>query len=318
MKKAMILMAFMLMAGLTLSAQEKEKKQPFTPKAGNFSIGLTFNPMAAAKAGKSYQPGGGDFVGEFSKAYGLESKEMFVMGAEPLAAIMAKYRLSDLVSLRANLGFTGSWINYKEYVDDDAALRNNGLSQAKAVDVLRNKLNSVSFSLGAEFHKNIGAFQFNFGASLLWAVGGGSISADYGNPLTKDGGWVRSTMPYLQPSPDPNNPTTLNQYKAADSRNAIPNAYLVESYTQGYIHALGLSIDMGLEWFCLPRISVGLSMTMTPIMGVFQPQTYAIYEGHSTWTDKIEQYNKLVSPGSNAFLYGTDNFGFRISLNYYL
>jgi len=315
MKKLMILTALVLVTGLSLFAQEK--KQPYSPQAGNFSIGLTFNPMAAAKAGKSYQPGSGDFAGQFVEGFGTEPKQMFVMGAEPLAAIMAKYRLSGAVSLRANLGFTGSWVNYKEYVDDDAALRNDGLSQAKTVDVVHNKLNSVSLSLGAEFHKNIGAFQFNFGASLLWAIGGGSISATYGNPLTKDGGWVRSTMPYLQPTTNPNSPT-LNQYQAADSKNAIANAYLVESYNQGYIHGLGLSLDMGIEWFCLPRVSVALSMTMTPIMGLFQPQTYSIYEGYSTWTDQIERYNKLVSPGSNAFLYGTDNFGFRLSLNYYL
>ncbi len=59
-------------------------------------------------------------------------------------------------------------------------------------------------------------------------------------------------------------------------------------------------------------------MTMTPVMGVFQPQTWSIYEGYSSWTDRVEQYNKLVSPGSNAILYGTETFGLRISLNYYL
>ena len=316
MKKLMIITALVFVAGLSLFAQEK--KQPYSPKAGDFSIGITFNPMAAAKAGKSYQPGSGDFAGDFVNKYGMEPKQMFVMGAEPLAAFMAKYRLSDAVSLRGNLGFTGSWVNYKEYVDDDAALRKDGLSQAKTVDVLHNKLNSVSLSVGAEFHKNIGAFQFNFGASLLWAIGGGSISTTYGNPLTKEGGWIRTTMLFLKAPVNPNDDPTLNEYKETDSKKAIPNAYLVESYNQGYIHGVGLSVDMGLEWFCLPRISVALSMTMTPIMGIFQPQTYSIYEGHSVWTDQIERYNKLVSPGSNAFLYGTDNFGFRLSLNYYL
>lgn len=311
--KKIVMMALMLMAGLSLFAQEK--KQPYSPKPGAFSIGITFNPMAAANAGKNYQPASGDYAGEFVKSFGTDSKQMFIMGSEPLAAFMLKYRMSEIVSLRANLGFTGSLVNYKEYVDDDAALRDNGLSQAKTTDVIHNKLNSVSLSLGAEFHKNVGAFQFNFGASLLWAVGGGSISTTYGNPLTKDGGWVRTTMPYLRNSADN---STLNQYAAADSHNAIANAYLVESYNQGYIHGVGLSVDMGVEWFCLPRVSIALSMTMTPIMGVFQPQTYSIYEGYSSWTDQVERYNKLVSPGSNAFLYGTDTFGFRFSLNYYL
>lgn len=311
MKKLIILTAIALLASLTLSAQEKKK--PYTPSVGSFSFGLTFNPMAIEK--KEYQPSTGAFAGGFINAFGTEPKEMFILGKEPLASFLLKYRVADFVSLRANVGFTGSLINYKEYVDDDAALRENSLSQAKTVDVIHNKLNKVSVGLGAEFHKNIGAFQFNFGASLLWAIGGGSISTTYGNPLTKDGGWVRTTMPYLKAS---NDGSTINPYQAADSRNAIANGYLVESYNQGYIHGLGLSVDMGIEWFCLPNVSVALSMTMTPVMGVFQPQTWSIYEGYSSWTDRVEQYNKLVSPGSNAILYGTETFGLRISLNYYL
>lgn len=312
MKKLMIFTVVALMASLTLSAQEKKSK-PYNPAVGSFSFGLTFNPMAIEN--KEYQPTTGSFAGNFVKTFGTEPKEMFILGKEPLASFLLKYRMAEFVSLRANIGFTGSLINYKEYVDDDAALRENSLSQAKTVDVIHNKLNKVSVGLGAEFHKNIGAFQFNFGASLLWAIGGGSISTTYGNPLTKDGGWVRTTMLYLKAS---NDDSTINPYQAADSRNAIANGYLVESYNQGYIHGLGLSVDMGIEWFCLPNISVALSMTMTPIMGVFQPQTWSIYEGYSSWTDKVEQYNKLVSPGSNAILYGTETFGLRISLNYYL
>ena len=169
------------MASLTLSAQEKKTK-PFTPSVGSFSFGLTFNPMAIEN--KEYQPGAGAYAGNFVEAFGTEPKQMFILGKEPLASFLLKYRMTEFVSLRANVGFTGSLINYKEYVDDDAALRENALSQAKTVDVVHNKLNKVSVGLGAEFHKNIGAFQFNFGASLLWAIGGGSISTTYGNPLT--------------------------------------------------------------------------------------------------------------------------------------
>ena len=58
-------------------------------------------------------------------------------------------------------------------------------------------------------------------------------------------------------------------------------------------------------------------MNFTPIMYTFQPQTYTIYEGFSTNTGKVEKYNGLVSPGSDAFLYGTENIGLRLSVNYY-
>ena len=308
--KKIILILLACAATLTLSAQEK--KAPYQPKPGTFSFGITFNPMALEK---SYQPATGDYTGDYIKKLGTDPKQMFILGKEPLAAFMLKYRVSEHMSVRGNIGFTGSLINYKEYVDDDAALRQNSLSQAKTVDVIHNKLNSVSIGLAAEFHKNIGAFQFNFGAGLLYAIGGGSMSYTYGNPLTKEGGWARSTMPLLA-LPNPQDNTTLNQFEP--NTNGIAVAYPVESYNQGYIHGLGLSVDMGIEWFCLPRVSVALSMTMTPIMGVFQPQTWTIYEGYSTFKDGLDRYNKLVSPGSNALLYGTNTFGLRFSLNYYL
>ena len=32
---------------------------------------------------------------------------------------------------------------------------------------------------------------------------------------------------------------------------------------------------------------------------------------------KVQQYNDRISPGSFAVLYGTENIGFNVSLNYY-
>lgn len=91
----------------------------------------------------------------------------------------------------------------------------------------------------------------------------------------------------------------------------------MERYNSGYIHGLGLSVDMGLEVFLAERVSVSLAMNFTPIMVSFQPQTYTVYEGFSSFTGKVENYNGLVSPGSNALLYGTENIGCRLTLNYY-
>ena len=58
---------------------------------------------------------------------------------------------------------------------------------------------------------------------------------------------------------------------------------------------------------------------------MFQPQTYTTYEGYTSLAiaggsdeGSVIEYNKLVSPGSTGLLYGTNNFGLRLSLNYYL
>ena len=64
-------------------------------------------------------------------------------------------------------------------------------------------------------------------------------------------------------------------------------------------------------------LSIQLTKLQTSLRA-FQPQTYTVYEGFSTKTGKVEQVNGLVSPGSNALLYGTQNIGCRISLTYYL
>jgi hypothetical protein len=86
----------------------------------------------------------------------------------------------------------------------------------------------------------------------------------------------------------------------------------------GYIHGLGISADAGLEVFLAENISLAAALNFTPIMLTFQPQTYSVFEGFSSKTGKVEKVNGLVSPGSNALLYGTQNIGCRISLTYYL
>lgn len=74
---------------------------------------------------------------------------------------------------------------------------------------------------------------------------------------------------------------------------------------------------MGVEWFMTGRISLAGAMTFTPVMFIFQPQTWTKFEGFSSKTGGVEQYNDLVSQGSSAVLYGTENIGFNVSLNYY-
>ena len=92
---------------------------------------------------------------------------------------------------------------------------------------------------------------------------------------------------------------------------------------------------MGIEWFFIGRMSLTAAITFTPLMVMFQPQTYATFEGVQTkdiWyengtkkqTDRtkpeydVVKFSHRVSPGSTALLYGTENLGFRIGFNYYL
>lgn len=310
--KKIIIALVALAAFVALPAQAQDK---FSPKPGAFSFGLTFNPMAAAV---SYQPATGDFANEYISTLGSDPKSMYFLAKEPLAALMLKYRMGATTSLRFNVGFNGSSTHYKEYVDDQVAQKANPTGGAKVYDQVNAKLNSFTLGVALEFSKPVKSFQFNAGVGLLYAIGGGSMSFDYGNALLEDFNWTRPTIPMLAYNADPK--ASLNQFPAttAGKNVGIDTGYPVERYNIGYNQGIGLSFDMGVEWFAFDHVSVGLAMTVTPVMLVFQPQTWTVFEGYSKFTGNIQRYNDLVSPGSNAILYGLESLGFRLSLNYYL
>ena len=82
----------------------------------------------------------------------------------------------------------GSNTHYKEYVDDQVALKANPTGGAKTYDQINAKLNSFTLGVALEFSKSVKAFQFNAGVGLLYAIGGGSMSFDYGNELLEEFG----------------------------------------------------------------------------------------------------------------------------------
>ena len=125
-KTVIILFAALALVALPAVAQEK-----YSPKPGTFSFGLTFNPMAG---GVNYQPGVGDFAKDYITSLGGDAHSMFFLAKEPLASLMLKYRMAPATSLRFNVGFNGSNTHYKEYVDDQVALKANPTGGAKTYD----------------------------------------------------------------------------------------------------------------------------------------------------------------------------------------
>ena len=144
------------------------------------------------------------------------------------------------------------------------------------------------------------------------SIAGGGLSFNYGNTMTPENR-VPSSMPMTRPATS-GTAASFNDFQADLG---ITYARPTERYNVGYIHGVGINADMGVEWFMSGRLSLAGAMTFTPLMFVFQPQTWSKFEGYSTKTGLVEKYNDLVSPGSHAVLYGTENIGINISLNYY-
>ena len=276
-------------------------------KKGDWGISITFNPATLGYK-MSCQPSPGDFAGEYITDLAGSPKQMFILSQDPLAAIRAKYYTNDKTAFRMGFGFNGSVVNYREYVQNDLAVALNPESQNKVTDAVISRLNSLSLSFGMEQKVGSAKIKFVYGFDILYAVAGGRMVFNYGNAMT-DINHVPSSMPITAPQGE------LDDF---NSKLGIAYARPVERYNSGYIHGLGIQADAGLEFFLTPKIALGLSMTFTPIMATFQPKTYATYEGFSANTGKVEKVTDVVSPGSCALLYGTENLGCRIALTYYL
>ncbi len=315
MRRFLITSICLLALSATVVGQETgEKSARFSPKAGDWSIGFSFNPVSLAYK-QQLQPKAGTFAGAYIQELGSNNKQMFILSQDPLAAFRFKYHFTESWALRVTLGVNGSNVNYREYVQDDAAKMVNPLSENKVADQASSHLNGGSLIVGAERKFGKGALKFVTGFGVMYSIAGGTMSFKYGNVLNEYN-QAPSTMPMLE-MPSSSSGTATESLNEFDSVLGITYGRPLKRANVNYVQGIGVSVDMGVEWFCFDRMSIGGALTFTPFMFMWQPQTYTIFEGFSNITGKVEQYNKLVSPGSSAVLYGTENIGFSLSLNYY-
>lgn len=275
-------------------------------RAGQVSIGLDFNPVAAANAtSASALAGVGKFM--FKDLIGPQEKqpkEMFFLAQNPMASIAVKYKISEKIAFKGSIGFSGGVCNYREYVQDDAAVAKNPLSEARVADLISFHYTGGGVTAGVEFTGGKKSLRFIGGLGLKYAWGGGYANVSYGNQITSAN----------------QKPSTIAKI---DTINTFPGAVQMEygrpvkQYGVGVSHGIGIYASLGIEWFFIKNVSLGATVDITPLMVAFQPQTYVIYEGYNKYSGQVENYNELVSPGSTYLLYGTDNIGCTLSLNYY-
>lgn len=287
-------------------ASESNSSSDKVAKAGQVSIGIDFNPIVAAKSSSASTVAS---VGKFMFKDVISEKEktpneMFFLAQKPMLAIAVKYKLSDVIAFKGSIGFSGGKMSYREYVRDDAAYYNNPLSNAQVYDVINFSYTGGGVQAGVEFSGGKKSLRFIGGIGLQYSFGGGSASMQYGNSVTS----ANQTPTCMDKI------TALNDYSGSVQ---MDYARPVTQYGVGISHGIGLYANMGVEWFFIKNVSLAATVDITPIMVAFQPQTYITYEGYNKYSGLVEEYNRLVSPGSTYLLYGTDNIGMSISLNYY-
>ena len=210
------------------------------------------------------------------------------------------------MAFKASIGFSGGYVNYREYVDDDKALALNPMSEAQVADAVMLDYKGGGITAGLEFNagKNL---RFVGGFGLMYSFGGGDVQFEYGNQMT-----AANQHPTTMEKIDKN----INEF-ASSGCTWMDYGRPLKQYNVGVSHGIGIYANLGLEWFFMKNASLGATVDLTPIMVAFQPQTYTIYEGFDKYHGEVAQYNDLVSPGSTYVLYGTENIGVNISLHYY-
>ena len=304
-----------LLCALSMGAMAQTEKEAkvYTPEVGSSAIGVNFNPVAAAQGGSAASFSS---VGQF--LYGTETEDGIIKGAEakpnqmyilaqqPMVSISYKYQAKEHMAFKASIGFSGGYVNYREYVNDDKAIAFNPMSEAQVADAVMLDYKGGGITAGLEFNagKNL---RFVGGFGLMYSFGGGDVKFEYGNQITE-----ANQHPTTMEKIDKN----INEF-ASSGCTWMDYGRPVKQYNVGVSHGIGLYANLGLEWFFMKNVSIGATVELTPIMVAFQPQTYTIYEGFDNYHREVAQYNDLVSPGSTYVLYGTENIGVNISFHYY-
>ena len=285
----------------TETKPQREKKQlkdysEYLPKTGDVAIGFSLNPLA-------------NFVGNMFNGNTWNSLKN--LAAEPMlcptpniAAIMAKYMLTDQLGIKANLGFGCNIYSKNGYIGDDAALMMNPLSEAKVIDTYKvNKL-SGSIALGVDYHvgKQL-PVQGVFGVGIIYALGHETHQYKYGNAITE-----------LNQTPAYSNDVFQSTTVFRDLH--YMQGRVLSDQAEDLIHRVGAYASVGIEWCVAPKISLGANVNLN-ICYTLNPARETIYEGWNNATSQVEQYTDLVAPASHGFTFSTDNIGANLLMNFY-
>lgn len=251
---------------------------PLLPQQGDIAIGMTMTPMF-------------NYFGNFfhgNNATFLAPTANFAPFAAQPNAIFAKYFIADQTALRFTFEFTATSVTNSIYVQDDAAVINDPMSNAQVTDILTNMNRNYVLGFGYEKRRGETRLQGVYGANLLLSYGNFKQDYQYGNPMSA-----------ANPLPTTN-----------DFGTNLYNGGRVLNYHAGEQLGAGANVFMGAEYFILPKISIGAEFSY----GVLFSKTKQEKFTYEHWNVDHYELIEAVDPGDVQRLLGTGN----PSANFYL
>lgn len=286
-KIAIFALALLTVAGA--SAQETEKKE-FKPQAGDWAVGVDMAPVFKF-VGNVFN---GSTDNGLDKLGGSPSVRTFDI--RPDVSLLGKYMITDNFGIRANIGLKINTHTDRAYVQDDAALLDNPLSEQKVIDAVRTANHGGSILMGVEYRKGKRRVQGVFGGGILFAFSQNTTAYNYGNALT-----------------DVNQRPSVSDPSGAYGRNGYR---LLKDYSNSKDFYTGLTGSAGFEWMVAPKVAFGMEVNLS-LYYVFGAQRYTQSEGFNPSTGEVEIRTDLVSPGNNEFYFGTESLGGSLYMCFY-
>lgn len=279
--KGMMLCALLAMGGSAM-AQEETTEMPATqgqpavaqqrgvggynsknldeilPKAGDLALGLDGSPIFRY------------FGNMFNNSTDNDPKT-YLSNVSPI--VYMRYYLSDKLAVRARIQWRGSKTIRTVQVPDQAALAKDPLSAAKVEDRMVQRMNSWYFGAGAQYFRGYGRLRGFVGGDLDYTVGRDVDRFYYGNKMTAD-----------------NKAPLTGDFLGGTSR-ARAKRPLVGN--NGWEHNIGLTAFVGVEYYFLPKMCVGVESGATihaTLKG--RDKTYSeLFVGdtyHGDWVETID------------------------------
>lgn len=294
----LLVLAALTMVAVTAKSQETEVQ--YTPKTGDYAISISAIPMT--------QYIGQFFNGALANNYAEFGGQAYIGGdvntapfkkIAPLMSVSGKYFLDKETAVRVNLGLIYQRTFTKSYSNDDAEHAINPFSQKKVIDTYLSKNTGLSLMAGLEKRAGKERLQGIYGAGLLVAATTAIDKYTYGNAITD-----------INQAPSESNGGTVA------TMNGFAYNRLIKDYNLGATWHAGIVTFVGVEYFFMPKMSIGGEVNFTALAS-FDKAQYQELEGFSTVDVARREWTELVSPSSNQITIGTGNIGANVTLNFY-
>jgi len=293
----------LLLAALTLvsaTAVSQETEVQYTPKTGNYAVSISAIPMTQY-IGQLFNGAPANNYAEFGgQAYsGGDVNTAPFRKIAPLMSISGKYFFDKETALRINIGLIYQRTYRKTYAADDAAHALNIFSQKKVIDTYLSNNTGMSAMVGLEKRVGKSRLQGVYGVGALFAMNNAVDEYTYGNAIT-----------------DINQAPTESNGGTVPAMNGFSYNRLLKDYNLGATLHGGIVTFVGVEYFIIPKMSIGGEMNFTALAS-FDKAQYQDFEGFSTVDVARKEWTELISPSSNQITVGTGNIGANVTLNFY-